>query len=179
MLVQVMAHGEPEPLVIGGHDEGIRQLFASLPPRVRECFAGSFAADVRALTPARVRDLAEPLAARWAGQHVQRLAGRVLAMPPGGLAAIGLRACLAAVSAGAAQTLIVPDDELVPGYECGRCGALSVDADRCPDWGTAALPVPDVIEEMVTRTLEDGGQVYPVHDAPSRIAARLRFQAGQ
>jgi hypothetical protein len=35
--------------------------------------------------------------------------------------------------------------------------------------------VPDVIEEMVTRTLEDGGQVCPVHDGLSRTAARLRF----
>jgi len=56
---------------------------------------------------------------------------------------------------------------------------LSVDADECPDWGTAALPVPDVIEEMVARTLEDGGHVYPIHDVPARIAARLRFPAGQ
>ena len=47
-----------------------------------------------------------------------------------------------------------------PRYECGRCGTLSLDADTCcPDWGIAALPVPDVIEEMVSRVLEDGGDV--------------------
>jgi hypothetical protein len=40
------------------------------------------------------------------------------------------------------------------------CGTLSLDADTCcPDWGTAALPVPDVIEEMVSRVLEDGHDV--------------------
>jgi hypothetical protein len=175
MLEKAMAHGEPEPLVIGGHDDGIRQLLAILPPAVRERFAGSFAADAHTLTAARVRELAAPLVARWAGQRAERLAEQVVTMPPGALAATGLRACLAAVNACAVQTLIVPDDGLVPGYECGRCGALSIDADGCPDWGTAALPVPDVIEEMVTRTLEDGGQVYPVHDGLSRVAARLRF----
>ena len=179
MLDRAMAQGEPEPLVIGGHDEGIRQLLASLPPGVRERFAGSFAADARSLTPARVRELAAPLVARWAEQRAERLAEQLASMPPGGLAATGLRACLAAVNACAVHTLIVPDDGLVPGYECGRCGALSVDADSCPDWGTAALPVPDVIEEMVTRTLEDGGQVCPVHDGLSRIAARLRFPIAQ
>jgi Bacterial archaeo-eukaryotic release factor family 10 len=178
MLEKAMAHGEPEPLVIGGYDEGIRQLLASLPPGVRERFAGSFAADTHTLTPARVRDLAAPLVTRWAGQRVQHLADQVLTLPPG-LTATGLRGCMAAVSASAVQTLIVPDDGLVPGYECGRCGALSVDADECPDWGTAALPVPDVIEEMVARTLEDGGHVHPIHDVPTRIAARLRFPAGQ
>jgi hypothetical protein len=179
MLEKAMAHGEPEPLIIGGHDEGIRQLFTSLPPGVHERFAGSFTADVHTLTAARVREQAAPLVARWAGQRAEHLADQVAAIPPGGLAATGMRACLAAVNACAVQTLIVPDDGLVPGYECGRCGALSIDADRCPDWGTAARPVPDVIEEMVTRTLENGGQVCPVHDGLSRIAARLRFLVAQ
>ena len=56
---------------------------------------------------------------------------------------------------------------------------LSTDADSCPDWGTAPLPVPDVIEEMVTRTLEDGGQLSVISDASSRVAARLRFRVSQ
>jgi len=175
MLEQAVADDDPEPLVIGGPDEAIRQLFASLPPRVQERFAGSFTADVHTLTAARVKEMAAPLVARWAGQRAEHLAEQVAAMPPGGLAAAGLRACLIGVNAGAVQTLIVPGEGLVPGFECGRCGALSVDADKCPDWGTAALPVPDVIEEMVTRTLEDGGQVWPVNDGGSLIAARLRF----
>ncbi len=67
MLEKAMAHGEQEPLVIGGHDEGIRQLIAVLPPAARERFAGSFAADTHTLTPARVRELAGPLVTRWAG----------------------------------------------------------------------------------------------------------------
>ena len=81
-------------------------------------------------------------------------------MPPVGRPAVGLPACLTAVSGGPVQTLVVPADGMVPGYECGRCGTLSLDADACcPDWGVAALPVPDVIEEMVSRVLEDGGDV--------------------
>lgn len=175
MLEGAMADGAPEPLVIGGHDDGIHQLLASLSPAARERFAGSFAADERTLTPARVRELAEPLVARWAGQHADRLAGQVLTMPPGGLAASGLRATLAAVNARAVQILVVPDEGLVPGFECEGCGALSVDSGRCPHCGAAVAPVPDVIEEMVARVLQDGGQVYPGHDSLSRIAARLRF----
>lgn len=101
-------------------------------------------------------------------------AGGILAGPATPLTASGLQACLAAVNTGAVQTLVVPRDGLFPGYECGRCGALGLAADCCPDWGTAALPVPDLIEEMVSRTLEDGGRVFVVHDEPERIAARLR-----
>lgn len=100
--------------------------------------------------------------------------GRVLP-PPGGLGAVGLGACLAAVNAGAVATLTVPRDGLVPGYECGRCGTLSLAPDGCPDWGTAPLPVPDVIEEMVSRTLEDGGEVTVVCDGSSPVTADLSF----
>lgn len=175
MLEKAMAHGEQEPLVIGGHDEGIRQLLAMLPPAVRERFAGSFAADTHILTPARVRELAQPLVTRWAGQRAERLAGQVLTMPPGGLVATGLAACLTAVNAHAAEILTVPEAGLVPGGECGRCGTLTATRERCPDCRIAALPVPDLIDEMVTRTLQDGGHVYPVGDGLSQLAARLRF----
>jgi len=175
ILEQVMGPDERQPLVVGGHDDGICQLLTELPPTVREGFAGGFTADAATLTPAQVRDLAAPVIARWAEQRARREADEIVATPPGGLAAIGLPACLAAVNAGAVETLVVPDDGLVPGYECGRCGVLSTDADGCPDWGTAPLPVQDVVEEMVARTLEDGGQTLVISDASAPMAARLHF----
>jgi hypothetical protein len=89
----------------------------------------------------------------------------------------GLPACLAAVNTGSAETLVVPRDGLVPGYECGRCGALSADTVGCADWGTAPLPVPDVIEEMVSRVLEDGGEVLVNSDPSGPIAVRLHSPA--
>jgi hypothetical protein len=70
-----------------------------------------------------------------------------MAAPPGRLVAVCLPDCLAAVNASAVETLVVSGNGPVSGYECGRCGALSVDAAGCPDRGTAPLPVPDVIEE--------------------------------
>ncbi len=106
-------------------------------------------------------------------------AAEILAGPADGLTAVGLPACLAAVNAGAVETLMVPYDGLVPGYECGRCGTLGLTADCCTDWGTAALPVPDLIEEMVSRTLEDGGQVLVVHAAPGEFAARMPSSASR
>ena len=173
LLEQVVRHGEQEPLVIGGRDDHTQRPLASLPPVVRGSLAGSFTAETHALTPARVHDLAAPVIARWTERRAQCVADQILAMLPGGLAAIGLPACLSAVNADAVETLVVPDQGLVPGYECGRCGALSTCADSCPDWGAAPLPVADVIEEMVTRTLEDGGQISVIHGGPPQIAARL------
>jgi hypothetical protein len=118
-----------------------------------------------------VRPHIRPLLA--ALQSDPRRTTEVLAEPGGDLTAAGLPGCLAAVNAGAAETLVVPSDGLIPGYECGRCGALGLTPDCCPDWGTAALPVPDVIEEMISRTLEDGGRVVVVHDALEGFAARM------
>jgi len=121
-----------------------------------------------------VPDQASSDVAWWSEVPARRTAATILAMPPGGRPAVGLPACLAAVSAGPVQTLVVPVDGLVPGYECGRCGTLSLDADTCcPDWGTAALPVPDVIEEMVSRVLEDGGDVLVAGGGWSPRPARL------
>jgi len=104
---------------------------------------------------------------RWPAYHAAFAAER-----HGSQFAVGLQACLAAVNAGIAETLVVPRDGVVPGYECGRCGALGTDTDSCPDWGTAPLPVPDVIEEMVSRILEDGGQVLVTSDPSYPMAAR-------
>jgi len=167
-LTRIVSGNEPGPLVVGGHEDDVERLLGAASPAVREAIAGSFTADPRTLTAARVRDLAE--------QRARRLADAIVAMAtqPGGHGAVGLSACLAAVSAGTVPVLVVPADGLAPGYECGRCGALSLEADRCcPDWGTAALAVPDVIEEMVSRILEDGGEVVVTGDGSSSVAARL------
>jgi release factor family 10 len=173
VLNRVAGPSGPHPLVIVGHGEGIQRLLTGLSPAVRAAFAGSATADDPTLTPAQVRDLAAPVVARWADEHARQVADEIRAMPSGRPAcppAIGLQACLAAVTARGVDTLVVPRDELVPGYECGRCGALSTGADSCPDWGTAPLPVPDVVEEMVSRTLEDGGQVLVTSDYPYPMA---------
>lgn len=173
-LDRLVRRDEPGPLVVGGQADSVGQLLAAMAPEAREAVAGSFTADPRTLTTALVRDLASPAIARQSELRARFTAAAILAMTPGGRSAVGLPACLAAVSAGPVPTLVVPRDGLVAGYECGRCGTLSLDTDDCcPDWGTAALPVPDVIEEMVSRTLEDGGEVTVIADGSSPVAARL------
>lgn len=166
--------GDSRPLVVGGHEEGVRQLIHVLPPLVAEAFAGSFTADARTLTRARARELADPVIGRWTAQREQKLAAQIVDAAPAGQSASGLAACLAAVNAGAADLLLIPDEGLVPGFVCGRCGALTITGSDCPDWGAAAQPVPDLLEEMTARVLDDGGQVIAVR-LPSAVGARLRY----
>jgi Bacterial archaeo-eukaryotic release factor family 10 len=175
ILARAMRTGEPLPLVIGGHEESIGQFLATVPAELRERFAGSFAADPHAVTPARVRELAGPVIAHWLEVAEQRLAAQLQGDPPGGRTVTGLEACLVAVNSSAVQLLVVPDDGLVPGFGCGRCGALSSTGGDCPDGGSAVRAIPDLIEAMVGATISDGGQVEAVRDPPAGIGARLRF----
>jgi Bacterial archaeo-eukaryotic release factor family 10 len=172
---QAPAGGRARPLVIGGHAEGIAQLLRTLPPAARETVAGSFHADPLALTPARARALADRVIEGWAARSEQEAMAAALDAAPGTKAAIGLQACLAAVNAGAADLLLIGDDELAPGFVCARCGRLNSAVDGCPDGETAAGAVADLLEEMALRVLDSGGQVITVRDAPVSCAARLRY----
>lgn len=174
-ILEQAAAGDHEPLVIGGHQDAIGRLMQILPPTLREDFAGSFTGDPLTLTLARVRELAAPVVERSTARRERELTKEVIDAAPGQLTAIGLPACLASVNAEAAALLLVPDEGMVPGFECGRCGALSITGDDCPDWGTAGRMVPDLLEEMAGRTLDSGGQVISVSNAPVSAAAKLRF----
>lgn len=177
LLAAITKRDEPAPLVIGGHRDGIGQFLSALPQALRDMYAGSFTADTHLLTPARVRTLAEPVVTRWAGLRARRVAEGIRGLPAG-KSAIGLADCLAAVNAHAAWTLVIPDNGLVAGYRCARCEALCVAECDCPDWGTAAQPVADLIEEMVSATLAEGGHVYVLADLPGGPLAELRFPVG-
>jgi hypothetical protein len=174
ILARAAGAGQHVPLVIGGHHDSIASLLRALPTAVRADFAGSFTADPHTLTTARVRELAAPVIEGWVARCERELAGEILREAPG-LAAVGLPACLAAVNEGAVARLLVAHEGLVAGFACGRCGALSTGRHHCPDQGTAGRPVPDLLEEMVQRVLDDDGQVTVVRDAPFSTAAKLRF----
>jgi hypothetical protein len=163
--------GQHVPLVIGGHHDGIASLLQELPATVRDSLAGSFTADPHTLTPARIRELAGPVIDGWVTRRERELAEGIF----GGLAAVGLHASLAAVNEGAVAHLLVAREDMIAGYACGHCGGLSTVSDECPDWAAAACAVPDLLEEMVQRTLDDNGQVTAIPDAPFGVAAKLRF----
>jgi hypothetical protein len=52
---------------------------------------------------------------------------------------------------------------------------ISLTGDDCPDWGAAASAIPDLLEEMAARVLDDDGQVIAVHGQSWAVAAQLRF----
>lgn len=175
ILERAMRSGEQQPLVLGGHEENIPQFLAVLPADLRDRFAGSFVTDPHTMTPARVRELAGPVIERWADLRARQMVAQLPQMQSAGPVASGLQACVAAVNQHAVALLFVPDDGLVPGAACQGCGALAAAGEVCPHCGAALRPVADLVEEVVIKTMEDGGQVQAVPDPPDGIAARLRF----
>jgi hypothetical protein len=171
ILARSAGTGRHGPLVVGGHHDGIASLLRELPATMRDSFAGSFTADPHTLTPARVRELAGPVIDAWVARRERELAEGV----SGGLAAVGLHASLAAVNDGAVGHLLVAHEDMIAGYVCGRCGGLSTGSDECAGWSAGACAVPDLLEEMVQRTLDDNGQVTAIRDVPFCVAAKLRF----
>ena len=175
LLEQAVRDSGPQPLVIAGHEEQISAFYSFLHSDVRKDFAGSFAVDPHAVTPARVRALAQPVVERWADRTARGRSSAILGTPPGGPAAVGLPACLAAVGRRAVTELVLPGDGLVPGHACPRCGQLSV-AAACPAFGGHGQPLPDLLDEMARRTVCDGGTVTALRGGTAPVVARLRFR---
>lgn len=169
--------GGDEPIVIGGHADTVPAFAATLPAALRERVAGTFRVDPHTMTPAMVRDLADPVIAAWTARRETALAGELAEAEQrkDPLLVTGLRRCLDAVNQRAVRLLAVPAGGIVGGYACARCGALSSDGAGCDDGREQAVPVPDLFEEMVTRTIDEGGKVESLADPTGDVAAQLRF----
>ncbi len=175
-ILERTANGQQRPLVLGGHENEIRQFLGTLPLQVRDSVAGSFHVDLSIMTPGKVRELATPVVSAWE-QESESAAVSTVMHEPNGTATTSLTSCLEAARSGAIGRLILADDLMVPGYACDDCGALGVGDGECdcpePDGGRRA--VPDVLDELANQTLDGGGQVTSVRNPPFTAAARLRF----
>jgi hypothetical protein len=167
------------PVVVGGYEAVTSEFLTLLGPAMRRRVAGTFVVDPHAMTAARVRLLADEVVAAWADGQERRLATTLAEQATGSMTAIGLDACVAAANQHAIQLLMVPDDDVRPGFACEGCGVLAVAGGACPACGELTAPVDDVIEELAVKVTEDGGSVQLVRGsvAPIDVAARRRFPA--
>jgi release factor family 10 len=173
-----VAGGTGTPVVIGGHEAETAEFLAMLPAALRCRVAGTFVIDPHTMTPARVRQLAGQVIAGWEDERERQLARSLAGQPPGAMTALGLDACVTAANQHAVQLLVVPDDEVKPGFACESCGALAVLAGPCGVCGDATRGVGDVIEELAVKVTTEGGDFQPVRpDALAYVAARRRFPA--
>jgi peptide chain release factor subunit 1 len=94
----------------------------------------------------------------------------------GGRGARGLSPVLDALWNGQVDTLIVADDIRMAGGECVSCGRIVASGrTTCPSCNSRMLPLDDVVERAIQRTLGQSGAVEVVHGA---AADRLRAAGG-
>lgn len=166
------------PLVIGGHENEVNQFLALLPRQVRQDVAGSFHADLQTLTPARVRELAAPVIKRWSEFSEARLVDEMLGKPQGTAVTTDLSGCLAAIRLHAVGHLVIGDDQVIGGFACDDCGAMTTQATGCDCADPGCHAVPDLLDELANRALDDAATVTQVRTPPFTAAAQLRFPVG-
>jgi peptide subunit release factor 1 (eRF1) len=169
-----------ELLIVGGHQETVKEFLPFLPRELPAKLAGTFIVDPHTMTPGRLRERTEQVVNEYERNEEARLVGEVLErLAAGGLAAAGVEWCLLAVDEHAVQLLLVDDDEQVPGRVCDNCGWLGLQGEDCPVCGQHTRKAPDVIDEVAAAVLDSGGRVQHVYAdtdlAAHVLAAFLRF----
>lgn len=171
---------EEADLVVGGHEVGIVEFIDLLPDRIRARVVGTFVVDPHAMTPYTLRTRS---AAARSPRHLDRereLRSRLGDWEAGGRAVVGAERCADMLNQSRADLLIVGGDDVVPGFVCDRCGSLGVDVAACTVCGDDARAVPDLVNEMVAKVVQQHGKVEFVGPngvgagAAPLIAVRLR-----
>jgi peptide chain release factor subunit 1 len=167
-------------LVLGGHRHELPELVEQLPRALRSRIAGTFTIDPDTATRADLRQQAEEVLDRFQLERQRSEVEEVLERAAaGGLAAVGLEACLWAGSVTAIDTLYVQDGAVSPGVVCDESGWFATAGERCPLCGGELRSTPDVIDELVEAVIDEGGSIRHVRaetELRERVAAAvLRF----
>jgi peptide chain release factor subunit 1 len=167
-------------LVLGGHRHELPELVEQLPRALRSRVAGTFTVDADTATRGDIRRQAEEVLDRFELERQRSEVEEVLERAAaGGLAGVGLEACLWAGSVAAIDTLYVQDGAVSPGVVCDESGWFATAGERCPICGAELRRTPDVIDELVEAVIGEGGSIRHVRaetELRDRVAAAaLRF----
>ncbi len=168
-------------LIIGGQ-EGNRTAFEeTLHHDLKERIIARIKADPKASLPSVYEESLERILEVESNQKDELVKRIVEANRPLGLGVLGLRPTLHALSQGVVQTLVVQGDTERPGARCRSCGNLNAGEPTCPECGSPADPVPDLLEETIEKAISQSAQVvhlsnHPTLEQSEGIGALLRYQ---
>jgi peptide chain release factor subunit 1 len=167
-------------VVLGGNAEVLSELRGYLPQPWAERVIGTFAADIDEADLA-VRDRALKVIDDYEARREAELAdAAITAAAKNSHGAARLGDVLRAAHAGQVQTLLIAEGFQSPGYRCGQCGYLSAQSmARCPYCNGAFDQIPDAVEAVISKVVEQGGRVEMVRGhmglTEAGIAALLRY----
>jgi peptide chain release factor subunit 1 len=168
-------------ILIGGTEDTIAQFRNQLPKAWQSLIVGTFPISMTASH----NDVLEK--AMQIGQQAELLREEHLvqtlvtnaAKGRGGV--VNLDNTLEAIHEGRVQILVIQEGYRAPGYRCKSCGHITaVELEFCPYCGGESELIPDVVELVVHKVMEGGGEVEVVHSAQvaqefNQIGAILRY----
>ncbi len=150
-------------ILIGGSEENIALFRKMLPKRWQSLIVGTFPMEMKA-GHAEVWQAAMTIGAEAERKQEARLIERVqVEAAKGGLAVVGLDETLGAVHEGRAHIVVVEEGYREVGYRCTTCGFPTTQAlETCPFCGGKFETVPDAVEMIIHRALDEGADVEVV-----------------
>ncbi len=179
-LVTFCEKHTPRYIVLGGNAEVLNEFREHLPQQWAERVIGTFNADIDE-ADLSIRDRALKVMDEYEAKREAELAdAAITAAAKGGNGAARLDDILSAAHTGRVQTLLVSEGYTAEGYRCRKCGYLSAIAiEKCPFCGDTFEKIPDAVEAVISKVVEQHGRVEVVrgHKALDQagIAALLRY----
>ncbi len=179
--IQAFCHRhEPQRLILAGADRTVAQFQEALPRHLQDRVMGAFSADMNATEP-EIREYSLEILHQVEEERKESLVTAVFtAAAKGENGVIRLADTLGAAHEGRIQTLVIDRDYHKPGYQCRNCAYITDQAlGKCPFCGGDFMEISDAAEALVTKVIEDGGEVEVVDDHPKvkefGVGALLRY----
>ncbi len=171
---------EPERLIVAGSDGMVARFQEALPKHLQHRVIGSFGADMNA-PETEIRERSLEVLDKVEEQRKEEIVDTVFtAAAKGANGVIRLADTLGAAHEGRVQTLVIDRHYHRPGYRCQHCGYITdQDLQKCPFCGHDFVEIPDAAEALVTKVIEEGGEVEVVEGNPKAkefgVGALLRY----
>lgn len=170
----------PQRIILVGAEPTVAQFQEELPKTLQDKVIGAFNADMN--TPeTEIRNQSMEILEQVNQKREEQLVEAVFtAAAKGRGGVIRLADTLGAAHEGRIQTLLIDRDYHEQGYQCQNCQYITDHRlEACPFCGGEFAEIPDAAEALVTRVVEDGGQVEVVDDHPKvkefGVGALLRY----
>jgi len=171
---------KPQRLILAGAEPTVSQFRDLLPKALQERVIGALRIDPGASEP-EIRERTLALLQQVEREREATVVEAVFtAAAKGREGVVGLDETLSVAHEGRVRVLVIDRDYHAPGYRCDHCGYLTTQAlTTCPFCGGTFVEIPDAAEAVVTKVIEEGGEIEVVDNHPRLrqvgIGALLRY----
>ena len=168
-------------LILSGTEQNVALFREMLPKSVQKLVVGEIPLGMAASASEVLRRSKEIFLAVERQREAELIEAMTSAAAAGGRGVTGLADTLAVAQEGRVQTLVVAAGCAAPAYRCSGCGYLTVQAlEKCPFCEGNFEEIPDAVNLVVRRVVEDGGRVEVVPDSEAlrragEIGGLLRY----